>query len=382
MILSPLKVRIVAAPNEYFGVIMSEPDRSVESTEPSGHKRRVRYSGSHPISFEHKYKEHKIDQHPELLDHLRQKGKTPAGMHIPIMLTEVMEHLVPKPGDIVADCTVGYGGHAAEFLKRIGAGGRLIAFDVDGGELERTKQRLSGYEAAKSFYRSNFAGIANVMGKEGIDGYDVIFADIGVSSMQIDNPARGLSYKYPGPLDMRMDDRLKQTGADMLATLSAEQIAKALRDFADEPDSDLIADRIAGQREEQPITQTQQLVEVIFEAKGIDRKEWKNQQRNSKTPMLNPAARTFQALRILVNDELGVLKELLRVAPYCLRTGGRIGIISFHSGEDRIVKHSFRDGLDDGTYTRIAEHAITPTPEELAANPRSASAKFRWAMKG
>ncbi len=361
---------------------MTEHDRPAGSVEPSGHKRRVRYSGSHPISFEHKYKEHNIDEHPELMDHLRQKGKTPAGTHIPIMLDQIMKLLSPKPGDIVADCTVGYGGHAAGFLKRIGAGGRLIAFDVDGGELERTKQRLSTFDAKMSFYRSNFAGIANVMGKEGIDGYDIIFADIGVSSMQIDNPARGLSFNHSGPLDMRMDDRLKQTCADLLASLSASLIAKALTDFADEPDSETIAQYIVDRRVKKPITQTQQLAELIFEAKGIDRKEWKLRQRNSKSPAVNPCARTFQALRILVNDELGVLKELLRVAPYCLRAGGRIGIISFHSGEDRIVKHSFRDGLDNGTYTRIAENAVTPTMEELTANSRSASAKFRWAVKG
>ncbi len=361
---------------------MIESDNPVETSDTSEHKRRVRYGGSHPKSFEQKYKEHRIDEHPDLLEHLRHKGKTPAGTHIPIMLEEVMMSLSPKPGDIVADCTVGYGGHAAEFLKRIGTGGRLIAFDVDGGELERTKMRLSGYDTLMSFYRSNFAGIANVMGKEGIDGYDVIFADIGVSSMQIDNPARGLSYKYPGPLDMRMDERLKLTCADLLASLPKEQIAKALSDFSDEPDSETIAEYIVERREKQPITQTQQLAELIFEAKGIARKEWKIRQRNAKSPAINPCARTFQAMRILVNDELGVLKELLRIAPYCLRAGGRIGIISFHSGEDRIVKHSFRDGLDCGIYTRITENAVTPSMEESTANSRSSSAKFRWAVKG
>ena len=227
----------------------------------------------------------------------------------------------------------------------------------------------------------NFAGIANVLAKEQIDGYDIIFADLGVSSMQIDDPSRGISYKHEGPLDMRMDTRIQRTGADLLASLSQEELSQALAELSDEPDHDLIAQMIVGQRTVQPITQTSQLIRLVFNAKGLTEKTWKKQQRQSAFGSLHPAARTFQALRILVNDELASLKELLRVAPYCLRPGGRIGIISFHSGEDRLVKHAFRDGHEQGLYASISQDALVPRIQEKMQNPRSASAKFRWAVK-
>ena len=363
------------------GIIFMNSHNLSSNSNPPEHKRRPRYRGTHPRRFDQKYKEHNIEAHPELREHLIAKGKTPATTHIPIMTEEVMECLAPKPGEIVADCTVGYGGHAMEFMKRIGPDGKLIAFDIDNAELERTKERLNKEIGRASFYRSNFAGIANVLGKEQIDGYDVIFADLGVSSMQIDNPERGLSYKYDGPLDMRMDDRTKQTGADLLKTLSEDELANAFWELSDEKDHRKIAHMIVTEREKKPITTTQQLVDLIFRSKGLTAKAWKQKQLNSKSGLLHPAALVFQALRILVNDELGTLRELLRVAPYCLRPGGRIGIISFHSGEDRLVKKSFRDGFRNGTYQAAAEKVIVPQKKEIFTNPRSSSAKFRWAMK-
>ena len=359
---------------------MNLPDQSGGEQPQPVHHRRPRYSGTHPKSFEEKYKEHDIEAHPELREHLRAKGKTPAGTHVAVLMEEVLSYLIPRPGEIVADCTVGYGGHAAEFLSRIGPSGRLIAFDVDNAELERTRSRLSKDNAPVSFYHSNFAGIANALSKEKIDGYHVIFADLGVSSMQIDNPERGMSYKHEGPLDMRMDDRLKRTGADLLNSLSEEELSEALLELADEPDHQEIARLIVSRRAAEPVTQTSQLVQLVFQAKGLSDKTWR-QKRGSKSGVLHPAARTFQALRILVNDELGSLRELLRVAPYCLRPGGRIGIISFHSGEDRLVKQSFREGLRTGTYQDAARDPVLPQAKEVASNPRSASAKFRWAIK-
>jgi 16S rRNA (cytosine1402-N4)-methyltransferase len=347
---------------------------------PVKRPRRRRYSGTHPKSFREKYKEHNITAYPEIKVHLLAKGKTPAGSHIPVLTEEVIACLQPKNGEIIVDCTVGYGGHASEFIKHIGPSGKLIALDVDNAELERTRGRLSKENVPVSFYRSNFAGIGKVLKKENLDGCDIIFADLGVSSMQIDNPERGMSYKNEGPLDMRMDDRLKQTGADLLNSLSEEELSEAFLELADEPDHQKIAHRIVTQRAVQVITQTSQLVDVIFDAKGIIKKTWRQQRRSSKSGSLHPAARTFQALRILVNDELGCLRELLRVAPYCLRPGGRIGIISFHSGEDRLVKHSFRDGVRGGIYQSAAEDAIVPQIKEINSNPRSASAKFRWAV--
>lgn len=349
-----------------------------ESSGQDKPRRRKRYSGTHPKCFAEKYKEHAIDAHPELLEHLRAKGKTPAGTHIPILVHEVMDVLRPAAGEIVADCTLGYGGHAAEFMRRIGPTGRLVGFDVDGAELERTRNRLEPLGVPMSLYRSNFAGIANVMNKEGLEGFDVIFADLGMSSMQIDNPARGMSYKHAGPLDMRMDDRRQQTAADLLNTLSEKELVEALRELGDEPDCQAIARQIVQRRADEKFVETGQLVALIFDVKGITMSDWKRRQNPG---LLHPAALTFQALRILVNDEQGTLRELLRVAPYCLREGGRIGILSFHSGEDRLVKHAFADGVRDGVYSMAAKEVITPSREEIASNPRSASAKLRWAIK-
>ncbi len=344
-------------------------------------RRRPRYSGTHPKSYAEKYKEHNLEAYPEIVAHLHEKGTTPAGSHVPVLVEEVMEWLGPAPGEVVVDCTVGYGGHALEFMRRVGPAGRLIALDVDAAELERTRQRLSKENVPVSFHHSNFAGIAKVLNKEKLDGFDVIFADLGVSSMQIDDPERGMSYKHEGPLDLRMDDRIRQTGADLLNSLSEEELANTLWELADEPDHRRIARMIVARRAEQPIARTSQLVQIVFDAKSLDARTWRRQQQASESGTLHPAARTFQALRILVNNELGSLKELLRVAPYCLRPGGRIGIISFHSGEDRVVKQSFREGIRTGTYESISRDVIVPQPEEIRTNPRSASAKFRWAIK-
>jgi len=359
---------------------MTIPDDPGKGFEKAKHIRRKRYSGTHPKQFTEKYKEHNLEAHPELKEHLRAKGKTPAGTHIPVLAEEVIGCLKPAPGQIVIDCTVGYGGHAYEFIKRIKPGGRLIALDADGAELERTRHRLRKESAMVSFHHTNFAGIAQVLQKENLDGCDIIFADLGVSSMQIDNPDRGMSYKHEGPLDMRMNSKLKHTGADLLNTLSEEELSKALWELSDEPHHRLIAQMIVGQRSVEPITRTEQLVRIIFSANGLTYKTWQKQNRAARFGSLHPAARTFQALRILVNDELGVLKELLKIARYCLRPGGRLGIISFHSGEDRLVKQAFREGVRTGLYQSAASNPIVPRAREVMANPRCASAKFRWAI--
>jgi len=351
-----------------------------QSENQGQHKRRKRYSGTHPRHFGEKYKEHNLESYPQIKEHLRAKGKTPAGTHVPVLIEEVMACLEPKPGEIVIDCTIGFGGHAREFLKRIGPTGKLIAIDMDSQELERTRNRLGKDNTNISFHHSNFAGVAGVLKKEGLQTCDIIFADLGVSSMQIDNPARGMSYKNEGPIDMRMDSRLKQTGADLINSLSQEELSKAFLELADEPDHEKIAEFIVNQRKVTPIQQTEQLIRLIFSVKGLTEKIWKKQNR-SGFGKLHPAARVFQAIRILVNDELGSLKELLRISPYCLKDGGRIGIISFHSGEDRIVKRWFRDNVRTGVYKSAAPDAIVPRTREIMANPRSASAKFRWAVK-
>ena len=343
--------------------------------------RRPRYSGKFPKKYGQKYKELNPQAHPEIHTRLRAKGKTPAGTHVPVMVEEVMACLRPGAGEVIADCTIGYGGHALEFIKRIGPTGKLIGLDVDGQQLEHTKDRLANIETPVSFHHKNFAGLAAVLAKESLDGCDIIFADLGVSSMQIDDPARGISYKHDSPLDMRFDVRLKQTAADLLMILPEEKLSAVLWELADEPDHQRIANWLVSQRNSQPITTTYQLVRLILNAKGLSPKSLRKQQKNAGFGALHPAARTFQALRILVNDELGSLKELLRIAPACLRPGGRIGIISFHSGEDRLVKQSFRDGLRNGIYASAAQNPLVPKTKEVISNPRSASAKFRWAQK-
>jgi 16S rRNA (cytosine1402-N4)-methyltransferase len=342
--------------------------------------RRKRYSGTHPRRFAQRYKELRPGAHPGIVEHVRARGQTPAGMHVPILAAEVVECLRPAPGETVVDCTLGYGGHAEQFLGRIGPTGLLVGMDVDGGQLRQTAGRLSATVGGRiSAHQCNFAGIAKALAEAGAGRADVIFADLGVSSMQIDDPARGFSYKHEGPLDMRMDDRGGATAADLIARLSEAKLAQALAELADEPDHARIARAIVQARAARPITRTLALVEVIFRAKGVSRGRWREEAAVAGAS-LHPAARTFQALRILVNNELASLRELLRVAPSCLAPGGRIGLITFHSGEDRLVKHALREGLETGVYREASPEPLRPGPAEVRDNPRSRPAKFRWAV--
>lgn len=314
-------------------------------------------------------------------DKMRVKGKTIAGTHVPVLFKEIARALVPDEGQIVADCTLGYGGHGREFIKRIGETGTFVGIDVDGWHLKRAIKKLAGLPPKTSFHHRNFSEIAAVKSEEGIDGFDIIFADLGISSMQVDDASRGISYKNEGPLDMRMDGRLEKTGADLLAELSEEELSKILWDYSDEPDHEFIAKCIAGQRVVTPITMVSQLVRLVINAKGLTERTWKKKNKDSDFGSAHPAARTFQSLRIAVNGELDALEKLLKDAPSCLRSGGRFGIISFHRGEDRIVKNAFRKGLEDGIYQEISPKAIAPRKWEIVQNPRSSSARFRWAKK-
>ena len=341
---------------------------------PEG-RRRIRYSGTHPRRFEERYKELQPDRYPQMQEHVRAQGRTPAGTHVPVLLREVMECLRPQPGEVVVDCTLGYGGHAAEFLKRIGPAGRLIGLDVDGPELERTRVRLEAMNFRLSARRMDFARFAQALKSERLDACDVIFADLGVSSMQLDESARGFSYKHDGPLDMRMDDRLRRTAADLLAKIAPEEFAAALSELSDEPDAERIAERIASERRKRRIARTLELVELVLAVKGISPR---NLRRDDD---LHPAARTFQTLRILVNDEIANLNRLLLSAPYALKPGGRLGVLTFHSVEDRLVKGAFRDGLRGGVFEAVSDEPIRPSAEEIRNNPRSSPAKFRWARQ-
>ena len=274
---------------------------------PAPRRRRPRYAGTHPRHFDERYKELDPGSFPDMQGHVRAQGRTPAGTHIPVLLSEIMETFDPQPGDIVADCTLGYGGHAREFLQRIVPTGCLIGLDIDAAQLERARARLvaavgtTGRETVDMadaspsvirMHRSHFAGLGKVMAREGIHECDIIFADLGVSSMQIDDPARGFSYKHDGPLDMRMDDRLTRTAADFLAQLSLEVLDESLIELADEPDAKRITESIVRRRAAKPIARTGQLVDLVFEVKGMTRRAWRERP-TEQLGQLHPAARTF-----------------------------------------------------------------------------------------
>jgi len=291
------------------------------------------------------------------------------------MVAEVVRCLRPAPGELAVDCTIGGGGHARALLERLQPGGRLIGLDVDSVELPRTEARLRadgfGPGAFVARHRS-FAQLAEVLADEGGVRADLILVDLGVSAMQHDTPARGFSYKYPGPLDLRMDPSRGETAARLLARLSEETLAGILASHADEPHARLIARLLA----RQPIDTTHALERVV--RLGL----------TSTLPALPKAEvkmsvrRTFQALRIEVNDEFTALEALLRSLPHCLAAGGRAAILTFHSGEDRRVKKAFQAGRRSGVYAAVAETVVRSSQEETRANRRAASAKLRWAVRG
>jgi 16S rRNA (cytosine1402-N4)-methyltransferase len=337
-------------------------------------RRRARYRGTHPRQFQEKYKELDPARHAAELDKVRERGHTPAGTHRPICVAEILEVLDPRPGEVGLDATLGYGGHAQELLSRLVPGGRLFGIDVDPLELPRTEARLRALgfqEDVLVVRRMNFAGLPGLLAEAG-GPLDFILADLGVSSMQIDNPARGFTYKADGPLDLRLNPNRGRPASALLRSLGREELADLLADLADEPHAQAIARAVHGQ----PVTTTRQLAALVREALKplLDPETWRSEARGS-------LQRTFQALRIAVNDELGVLDQFLAHLPAALKPGGRVAILSFHSGEDRRVKKGFQAGLRDGLYRSIAPDPIRPSPEERRANPRSSSAKLRWAVK-
>jgi 16S rRNA (cytosine1402-N4)-methyltransferase len=305
---------------------------------------------------------------------------TPAGSHRPVMLDEVLAVLAPWPGAIVVDATVGAGGHAVELLRRIAPAGKLIGLDRDAKNLPQARERLTAVGHPFSLHHTNFAGLAQVLGAEGIDGVDLLLADLGMSSMQVDDPERGFSYRRDGPLDMRMDQGRGQTAAQLLATIGEAELAQALAELGDEPEAARIARFLVQNRKERRLERTGDLAEAVSAALGIDPSKWRLHPSRGKWNT-HPAARTFQALRLLVNREMESLDHLLRILPDCLRPGGKAAIISFHSGEDRRVKIAFRDGQRGGIFSEISAEPLRPGAEERATNPRARSAKLRWARR-
>lgn len=344
---------------------------------PAG--RRPRYPGRNPRRFDQRYKELAPERFPGIVAHIRARGGTPAGSHVPILVDAVLAALDPRPGDIVCDGTLGAGGHARAILARILPGGRLVGLDRDADALARTRERLADAGDAVSLHHASFAWMASIAAAEG-GGFDGILLDLGLSSMQIDDPERGFSYKDEGPLDMRMDRASGRTAAHLLAAIDAGRLADALREFADEPDADQVAQAIVAARERGPLRTTADLARAVLAAKGLTPAAWRQRARAGDAGP-HPAARTFQAVRILVNGELDALERVLADAPECLRPGGRIAVLSFHSGEDRRVKQAFRDGLRGGLYDAMSEDVIRPSPDEVRSNPRAAPARLRWARR-
>jgi 16S rRNA (cytosine1402-N4)-methyltransferase len=323
-------------------------------------KRRPRYKGRNPRHFSEKYKEHDPERYAADVHKVIESGKTPAGMHRPVMVREVMEVLDPHSGELAIDCTLGHGGHAAALLRALQPGGRLIGLDVDPIELPKAEARLRALgfgPDALAVHRTNFAGLAKVLPEPA----DIIFADLGISSMQMDNPARGFTYKYDGPLDLRMNPQRGQAASALLATLDESALAALLLANADEPR----AERLARAIKKTPVSTTTQLTAIVRSSGGDE----------------DSVRRVFQALRIAVNDEFGALDAFLQNLPFCLKTGGRVAILTFHSGEDRRVKKSFQAGERRGVYSEAAHEVRRPPPEEIRANPRSRSAKLRWARR-
>lgn len=354
-----------------FGANVSQmPDEPAPAGLARPHQRRVRYRGKNPRAFAEKYKEHNPERYRETVAKVLASGKTPAGSHRPIMLAEVLALLAPKPGEIALDCTLGYGGHAEAILPRLLPGGRLLGVDADPIELPKTEARLRacGFQAdCFTVHRSNFAGLPKIRAAAGLSGADLILADLGVSSMQLDDPARGFSLKHDAPLDMRMNPQRGQPAAAWLANTSATALAVLLAENADEPHAEKLGAAFAGKKF---ATGTALAVAI----RGILPRMPHNEREQS-------VRRVFQALRIAVNDEFSALDAFLRHLPSCLNPDGRVAILTFHSGEDRRVKKALAAGLRDGSYTTIAEDVIRPTAAERHANPRSASAKLRWARR-
>jgi len=337
-------------------------------------RRRERYPGTHPRRFEQKYKELDSERYPEIAEHVKARGQTPAGQHVPILLESVLARLDPKPGERGVDCTLGWGGHAQRILERLQPGGSLLALDVDPIEIERSEARLRAACPASVelvVRRTNFAGLGKALGEVGwSEGADLLLADLGVSSMQIDDPARGFSFKVDAPLDLRLNPRRKPSGAEWLASVGLEELAHTLRENSDEPRAEAIARALHERRG---------TIGTTFELAAAVRAALPGTLDDDQRELA--VRRVFQAVRIAINGELEALDELLRQLPDALRAGGRAVFLTFHSGEDRRVKQAFRAGLASGRFASISDEVERPSAAEQRANPRSSAAKLRWARK-
>ena len=341
------------------------------------HKRRVRYKGTHPRSYKEKYKELQPEKYPEMVKHIIEKGGTPAGMHISICVKEILDFLQIQPGQKGLDATLGYGGHTLEMMKCLKGEGHMYALDIDPIESVKTKERLEslGYGPEILTIRNiNFADADQVAAEAG--KFDFVLADLGVSSMQIDNPDRGFSYKIEGPLDLRLNPQKGISAAERLNSVSEEELVGMLIENSDEPYAEEIAAKVIRKRKQGiRITTTTMMQETIEEALSF------LPEAERKEAVKKSCQRTFQALRIDVNSEYEVLYTFMEKLPEILAPGGRVAILPFHSGEDRIVKKAFKEFKRQGIYSDVAEDVIRPSKEECIMNSRARSTKMRWAIR-
>jgi 16S rRNA (cytosine1402-N4)-methyltransferase len=358
-------------------------------------RRRPRYHGTHPRAFSEKYKELDPAHFPKEREKVLASGKTPAGSHVPVLVAEALEALAPAPGDFTVDATLGFGGHASELLKRILPGGRLLGLDVDPIELPRAEARLKalaqelGEPDAVRCVRRNYAGLRRLLGDDarGAAGANVILADLGVSSMQLDDPGRGFSWKRDAPLDLRMNPERGQPAGVLLLRMKKKEIEDLLRRSGDEPHAPEIAAALRETIEarlrsaDNHLLRNLPLLRTSDVAAAVELAYKGRTSRDASEAKKSSLQRTFQAIRILVNDELTALEAFLRDLPFCLAPGGRVAILTFHSGEDRLVKKAFAAGHARGAYAEISRAVVRASPEERRSNPRSQPAKLRWAVR-
>ena len=353
-------------------------NQEILTNQEQQHKRRVRYSGTHPKTYKEKYKEHQPEKYADTIQKVISKGSTPAGMHISICVKEILDFLQIQPGQTGLDATLGYGGHTKAMLECLKGEGHIYALDVDPIESTKTKERLEklGFgEEILTVRLQNFADIDQVS-KETGKKFDFILADLGVSSMQIDNPDRGFSYKVEGPLDLRMNPQKGISASERLVGISQEELQGMLIENADEPYAEEIAKTVVNlQKRGKKIETTTQLKEAIEQALRF------LPEAERKEALKKSCQRTFQALRIDVNSEYEVLYTFLEKLPEVLAPNGRVAILTFHSGEDRLVKKSFKQFKKEGLYSEISEEVIRPSAEECARNGRAKSTKMRWAIR-
>lgn len=344
------------------------------------HKRRVRYKGTHPRNFHEKYKEQNPEKYADTIEKVISKGSTPAGIHLSIMVDEILDVLSIKPGEKGLDATLGYGGHTRKMLEKLEGQGHMYAIDVDPIEIEKTKKRLAdaGFgEDILTIKKINFANIDELAGEAG--KFDFVLADLGVSSMQIDTPERGFSYKVDAPLDLRLDPEHGESAACRLNSISEDDFIGMMIENSDEPYAEEIAAVVMLKKKMGiPVKTTFDLKNAIEEAlyrvKGLSDKERKDAVKKS-------CARVFQSLRIDVNSEFEVLFDFLEKLPDILNPGARVAILTFHSGEDRLVKKSFKALKREGIYSDVSDDVTRPSTEECLRNPRAKSTKLRWAIK-